>query len=88
VNREEELNVRSNEPASDGTMEQVRQAYREALAENRRQREALAALRELLAEMAAQNLALHRRTLATLDALNSDVRRLKRQLKNLSSART
>jgi len=80
--------VRSNELASDGTTERVRQAYREAVAESRRQREALAALRELLAEMAAQNLALQRRTLATLEALNRDVRRFKRQLKNLSSART
>ncbi|MFW6189904.1 MAG: hypothetical protein ACOC7T_05675 [Planctomycetota bacterium] len=80
--------MRSNELAGDGGMEQVRQAYREALAENRKQREALAAIRELLAEMAAQNLALHRRTLATLEAMNRDVRRFKRQLKNLSSART
>lgn len=80
--------MRPTETTAEAGLEQVRQAYREAHAESHRQREALAALRELLGEMAARDLELHRRTLATVQALNRDLRRFERQLRNLSSARS
>jgi hypothetical protein len=61
---------------------------REAVEHVRQQQEAIAALRGLLTEFAAENLRLHQQTRAIIDSLNRDVGRLKRQMKRLGTARS
>jgi hypothetical protein len=52
-----------------------------------RQAEALLMLQQQVIEFATENLRLHRRSLAALDSLTDDVRRMKRRLNRMNTAR-
>jgi hypothetical protein len=79
--------VRPTGENPDAALERVRRAYREAAEELRRQQEALAAVHGVLMEISEEDLALHRRGLAVLDAMRRDLQEVKRRLQRLGTAR-
>lgn len=68
--------------------EQMVRAQRAAVEEAVRQREAVAEIRRLLADLSAATLDLHRRNAASLAQMARDIERLTRRLKRLSTARS
>ena len=73
-----------NSIADDQLLRQQRQAVEEAA----RQREAVAEVRRLLADLTAATVDLHRRNAAALAEMAKDIERLTRRLKRLGTARS
>jgi len=71
----------------DTSRERLAEILRQSAEEARREHEALAALHALLLEFSAENLALHKRSVALLDALGKDLERIRARLKALATAR-
>jgi hypothetical protein len=73
-----------NSIADDELLRAQRQAVEEAV----RQREAVAEVRRLLADLTAATVDLHRRNAASLAEMAGDIERLTRRLKRLGTARS
>lgn len=67
---------------------QAADAYHQAAELARQEQEALAAVHSLLVEVSADDVALHRQTLAVIGELRRDLEHMKQQLKRLSQARS
>ncbi|MFW6189037.1 MAG: hypothetical protein ACOC7T_01270 [Planctomycetota bacterium] len=69
------------------SLREVRDYYRKTAEEVRREQEALQSLHHLLVDLSEQSLRLHRRSNEVLGALQSDLRKVKSQLRRLSVSR-
>jgi len=80
--------MRDPSPFADPGLESARTEYERAADELRRQHQVLASLQSTLSAATEENLRLHRRTRALVEALAADVDRMRRQLRRLSMARS